>query len=257
MLRPAVVAAALALAPLPGLAADAGDPLASDVWPELAHGFLGDGPVVYDEALRLVMPDWVEDSHSVPVVIKLTDDLGPVSEIYLFAENNPIQAAVQVFPRRPLQAVGMNIRLEQSTPVRAAALDAAGVWHVASVAVTVNSPGGCSTLSAGAGAGALGEIAMTRFERAGGASRLKVRISHPMHTGFAADDAGEPIPAFYIDHVRIEDEAGPIADMATWAALAADPSFFFDLAEGRKTVRVTAGDTEGHAFAASEPADAM
>ena len=111
--------ALLAIAASPGQAGEI-DPFGSAVWDELRADYLGDPPVVYDYTVGLVMPRTVEDAFSVPVVIKLSERLGPVSEIVLIAENNPIPAAARIFPRRVFRTVGMNIRLEQSTAVRAA-----------------------------------------------------------------------------------------------------------------------------------------
>ena len=255
---PRALALAVLLAACPVLPAAAGseDPLGSDVWADMVESELGGGPVVYDDFVRLVMPDWVEEPHSVPLAVKLRDSGAAVAEIAVFAENNPIPVAVRVYPHRPIQAVGMNLRLERSTPVRAAALDADGVWHVAQTAVTVNSPGGCSTVP-GDLAGAPGDIALKRFDRAGGASRLKVRIAHPMHTGFATDDSGETIAAYYIERIEIADERGGLADMTTWAALSHDPVFHFDLPEKQSEVRVSARDTAGLAFEAAAPAPSM
>jgi sulfur-oxidizing protein SoxY len=236
------------------------DPLQSAAWEDLRAQYLGDGPVVHDYMVRLIMPLTVEDAFSVPVVVKLSDLIEPIAEIVVIAENNPIQAAVQVFPHRPMRAVGMNIRLEQSTPVRAAAKDANGVWHVASVEVEVKNPGGCSAppgLLADGEADPLGSIAMKRFKRPDRATRLKIGITHPMHTGFAPDEAGEIIPAYYVDTVKVEDDDGPIADLVTWAALSSDPNFFFDLPESRQSVRVTASDTMGLAFEGLDPAPSM
>jgi sulfur-oxidizing protein SoxY len=245
------------LASVSAHAAGGVDPLDSEIWEGLKDAYLGDGAVVYDQAVKLTMPRVVWEPFSVPVVINLSEDLGEVSEVVLFAENNPIQAAAQIFPHRAMRAIGMDIRLERSTPVRAAALDGDGVWHVANVEVVVMSPGGCSKPGDVVADSDLGAIAMKQFDREDGASRLKVKINHPMHTGFAADEDGEPIAAYYIDHVTVEDEAGPLADLTTWAALAADPSFFFDLAEARQSVRVTASDSKGLAFEALAPAPSM
>ncbi len=230
-------------------------PLDSTVWQELRATMLGDAPAVYsDSKVRLVMPRTVEDAFNVPVVVKLSDRIGPVAQIVVMAENNPIQTAAQIFPRRSIGAIGMNIRLEQTTPVRAAALDANGVWHVATTEVEVMNPGGCSTPigASGAGAAPVGAIAVKRFARPDRATRLKVGITHPMDTGFAPDTNGDIVPAYYVDTLTVTDTAGPIADLVTWAALSPNPSFFFDLPEARQSVRVTASDTRGRAFEALE-----
>ena len=232
------------------------DPLDSPIWADIVETELAGAPTVYDDAVRIAMPDWVEEPHSVPLVVKLRGGGAEFDEIAVFAEDNPIRAAARIFPYRPLEAVGMNIRLERSTAVRAAARDRDGVWHVAHAEVTVNSPGGCSTLPDDA-ASALGDIALKRFDRAGGASRLRMRISHPMHTGFAADDEGEIIAAYHVERVEVEDERGALAEIAAWAALSHDPMFQFDLAERPENVRVTARDTAGLVFEAAVPAPSM
>ncbi len=231
------------------------DPLNSALWPDLAAEYLG-GDVVFDNSLRLMMPDTVENAHEVPVMVKFSADLGQVTEFVVIAENNPIQVAARMFPRRPIDAIGLNIRLEQTTPVRVAARDEAGVWHVDSMMVNVLSPGGCSTPGAGGQLANIGAVAMKEFDRVGG-SRLKVKINHPMDTGFAATEAGEPIPAYYIEWLTIADEAGPIMDLETWAAMSADPVVIMDMPGRRQNVRVTARDTKGLEFEAYQRPPSM
>ncbi len=253
--------AILAVLALTATTAQAGerDPLQSALWEELSADYLGDGPVVYDYMVKLIIPRTVEDAFSVPVVVKLSDRIDPIEEVIVIAENNPIQVAARIFLRRTIRAVGMNIRLEQTTPVRAAARDSNGVWHVAGVKVEVMNPGGCTAGGGEAGESPLGNIAMKRFKRPDRSTRLKVGITHPMHTGLAPDDDGEIIPAYYVDTLTVEDTAGPIADLVTWAAIASDPNFFFDLPDSLQSVRVTASDSSGLDFEALEnpldPAD--
>lgn len=231
------------------------DPLRSALWADSQGAFLGDGPVQYDSKVRLIIPRTVEDAFSVPVVVELAERVQPVQEVVVIAENNPIQTAARMFPRRAIRSIGMNIRLEQSTPVRAAARDADGVWHVASVRVEVMNPGGCSAAGgAGSAENPLGTIAMKRFRRPQSATRLKVRITHPMDTGLVTDEDGDVVPAYYVDTVTLADTAGPIADLVTSAALATNPNFYFDLPDRLQTVRVTASDSRGLTFNLLEPA---
>lgn len=232
------------------------DPLGSAVWADLVDTELAGESVVYDNSLFLAIPERVEEPHNVPVLVKLTKALGPVTEIALFAENNPIQTALRIYPHRAMQSVGFNIRLEQSTPVRAAVRDANGVWHVASRRVFVAVPGGCSEVSPGVVTD-IGEIALKQFDRAGGASRLKVKINHPMHTGLASDEDGETIPAYYVERVTIEDTQGPIADLVTFAALSSDPVFILDMPERQQSIRVSATDSDGLDFESGQSSPTM
>ncbi len=225
------------------------DPMRSALWADMHTAFLGDGPVKYDYQVRLIIPRTVEDAFSVPLVVELTDRIQPVQEVVVIAENNPIQTAAQIFPRRAIRSVGMNIRLEQSTPVRAAARDANGVWHVASVRVEVLNPGGCTAAGgAGSAENPPGTIAMKRFRRPKSVTRLKVGITHPMDTGLAMDLDGAIVPAYFVDTVTLADTAGPIADLVTSAAISTDPNFYFDLPDRLQSVRVSASDSKGLTF---------
>ncbi len=229
------------------------DPMRSAWWADMQRELLGDGPVKYDYQVRLIIPRTVEDAFSVPLVVELSDRIQPAEEVVIVAENNPIQTAARLFPRRTLRSVGMNVRLERTTPVRAAARDAQGVWHVASVRVEVQNPGGCTAAGGGSAEKPLGTIAMKRYRRPHRTTRLKVRITHPMDTGLVADAQGEVIPAYFVETVALGDTSGPIADLVTSAALSANPNFYFDLPDRLQTVRVTASDSRGLTFNLLEP----
>ncbi len=233
-------------------AAESDENLETAAWAALQSEVLGGGPVVYDKAVKVRMPRVVWEPHSVPVTINLSEMPGKVSKVVLFAENNPIQTAAQIMPRRPIEAVGLNIRLEQTTPVRVAALADDGVWHVTNVDVVVMFPGGCSKPQIDVAEDDVGLIAMKRFDQENGGQRLKLKINHPMDTGFATDEDGLLVPAYYLKTVTVADQAGPVADLITSAALASDPSFVFDLADIQQSVRVTARDSRGLAFEALE-----
>jgi len=254
IIRIAVAAALLAGASGAAAAAEPGaDPLASPVWDEVRAEFLPGEAVRFDEAVSLVMPADIENSSDVPLAIRLDAALGQPREIIVIAENNPIRNVVRLFPHRPISAIGLKIRLEMSTPVRAAALDADGVWHVGSAWANVLTPGGCSapiTVSSAELGARVGEIAVTTFGRPDGVERLKFRIIHPMETGFAFTPEGAEIPAYFVEQVAVSDGAGPVADMMTWAAMAPDPIFTLDVPELGQSLRIDARDSHGLAFEA-------
>jgi sulfur-oxidizing protein SoxY len=248
MLRAAAFALLLALIPAAGHAATA-DPLGTETWQDILDLEFDGAEVVYDDSFYLLVPETVEEAFSVPVLMNFVDAPFEVVEIALFAENNPFPQVVRVYPHRRLDAVGLNIRLERSTPVRAAAMDPEGVWHIVHQEVFVGTPGGCSAGGGGAGGSGIGNISMRQFVRTDGESRLKVRIAHPMDTGLATNEfTGEAIPAYYIDQVTISDDKGSLAKMLLWASIAANPTFLLDLPETQQSVRISASDTDGDAF---------
>ncbi|MDP6952738.1 MAG: quinoprotein dehydrogenase-associated SoxYZ-like carrier [Alphaproteobacteria bacterium] len=236
---------ALALAPAIALA----DPLGTEAWQDILDLEFDGAEVVYDDSVSLVVPESVEEAFSVPVVLDFRTAPYAVAEIALFVENNPFPQVARIFPQQPVNAIGFNIRLEQSTPIRLAAMDPDGVWHVVHQQVHVGTPGGCQAAPPRSYL-ALGEIKMRQFVRPDGNSRLKLKIGHPMHTGLVVNEAtGEVVPAHYIDQMSVGNESGAVANMQLWASVASDPDFMFDLPEKLQSVRVSAADTEGDDFA--------
>lgn len=225
------------------------NPLVTEAWQDILDLEFDGAKVVYDESVGLSLPAQVDEAYSVPMVIDMRNADFEVAEIALFVENNPFPQVARIYPAQPIHAIGFNIRLDQTTPVRVAAMDQDGVWHVTHREVLVNLPGGCqvapprSYLS-------IGEVAMRQFVRPDGVSRLKLKIGHPMHTGLATNQStGEVIPAHYIDQMTIGGHEGDLATMTLWASVAADPAFVFDLPEKQRSIRVNADDTNGDAFA--------
>ncbi len=239
--------------------ARATDPAGSELWEDLSGAYLGEDAVVkFDDSIRLMMADRVESAHEVPVMVKVPHELRDMRELVLLVDRNPIQQVARITPHRRIESVGMNIRLEESTPVRAAVLSPSGIWHVATKSVLVMSAGGCSSPPPEGGVvAAVGDVRVKQFDRHGGASRLKVRIHHPMDTGFVVQENGNVVPPYYVEKVRIEDENGLIADMLTWAAMSRDPVITIDLLSEGHSVRVSGSDSEGLPFEGSEHAPVM
>ena len=242
--RPILIAAFAVACAAPAAA----DPLASEAWADIvALEFEGE-TMVHDESFHLVVPERVEEAFSVPVTLGFADAPYAVTEVALFAENNPFAGVMRMVPRRPIRGIGLNIRLERTTPVRAAARDADGVWHVVHRVVEVANPGGCSAPSRGGVGGQVGEISMRQFVRTDGDSRIKLKIAHPMHTGLASTADGEVVPAYYIERITVADDGGTLAELALQASVAADPVFHFDLPDSRQSLRISAEDTSGALF---------
>lgn len=243
------------------VAAEAVNPVESAAWADVREAFFGDSPVRFDDAVTILMADVIENSHDVPIALKLSPDLDDVREVVLIAENNPIQHVARIIPHRPLSQIGLKMRLELSTPIRAAALTGDGVWHVASKWVKVLTPGGCSVPAPrdveAKEIDRTGEIAMRTFDRPEAETRLKFRIIHPMETGFAVKPDGETIPAYYLEDITIADGEGPVVEVVTQAAMAADPIITLDVPTLKQSLRIHARDSKGLEFEAQkdDPSD--
>jgi sulfur-oxidizing protein SoxY len=175
------------------------------------------------------------------------------NKLILLIENNPIQQVISLKPYRSIEAIGMNVRLEDDSPIRVAILDNDGNWNIGSKMVFVASAGGCSTPACDPAIevcepGIVGKIAVKEYEREAGAQRIKLKITHPMETGFVVDTEGEIIPEYFIKNIHVDDIDGPIADITTFAALSSDPVLLLDLPEKGQSVRVHVMDSHGLEF---------
>ncbi len=209
-----------------GLAESRADLLDSVMWREMHQRLLDSAPVVFDERVRVEMPGEAEDSMNLPLWVDASA-LGRVERLLVFAELNPIPKVLEMEPRRAAPRLGVRIKVQQSTPVRAAALTPDGVWHVGGALVDA-AGGGCTAASLGSGsadwAERLGEVS-ARLWRRDDHSRLRVRVIHPMDTGLVAG-----IPAFYLEWLELRDAEGELLTrIALYEPIAENPLLSFDL----------------------------
>lgn len=227
-------------APLPM----ADDPLQAPGWPEVRRAVLGEVPVVFDERVRVQVPALAEDPLQVPLTVDASA-LGRVREVRVFADLNPIVGILSFYPEAAPARLGFRIKLQQSTPVRAAALDEAGVWHVGGQWVATTG-GGCTAPSLGTASPEwqrrLNEVSGRRWAATadGAASRLRLRIVHPMDTGLVAG-----IPAFHLEQLDFHDAAGVLLmRIRLHEPVSENPVFTLGGSEG--PVRVSGRDNNGN-----------
>lgn len=243
--------AILLLLSLSARAAGAADPLDSARWGDMQRLFFKDATVVFDSRVKVVSPRVAEDAMNVPVSVAV-EGLADVSEVLVFADFNPILKVLSFQPGRARPALGFRMKLQQSSPVRAAARTADGVWHVGGTWVETTG-GGCTVPSAGRAAGQwdrlLGQVQGRVWERSEGDLRVRLKVIHPMDTGLAAG-----IPAFYIERLTLADEEGTrFMVIDTFEPVSENPVFSFDIdsrAAPRGGLTLTGVDNNGNRIAA-------
>lgn len=224
------------------------DPLNSPAWGTIYGRYFKDQKVVFDERVKVVAPASAENPLDVPVQVS-ADGLEGVEEIVVVADLNPIQKIISYEPVRALPDLSFRFKVEQSTPIRAAARTRDGVWHLGGVWLNA-AGGGCTTPSYGSGDPVwqtrLNEISGRLWPNAGaGTQRLRLRLIHPMDTGLA-----NGIPAFYIDRIVFSDAKGEtLARVHSFEPISENPVLSFDL-KGSGPVRVSGGDIQGNKFSA-------
>ncbi|MGA0611908.1 quinoprotein dehydrogenase-associated SoxYZ-like carrier [Caldimonas sp. KR1-144] len=227
-----------------------GDPFASHPWPDIRREFLGrDAQVVWDARVRVQGPLTADDPMNVPIGVRVDPALGRVEEIVVLVDRNPIRKVLAYEPREAaLPSLAFRFKLEQASPVRAAARTADGRWHVGGTWVE-SAGGGCTVAGAtrqdGSWSRTLGEISARLFGSVPGESRLRLRVMHPMDTGLVAG-----IPAFYLNRLSLRDAGGrELARLQCFEPVSENPVFSFDFAAlPPGGVRIVASDNNGNRF---------
>lgn len=248
-----ITVAALALAALmpPAEAAalsETGDPLASARWGEMEKSFLAGAPVLFDPRVLVIAPSMAENPLQVPVTVDATQ-LGKVTEVIVFADFNPIVEVLRFFPESAPAYLGFRIKLQQSTPVRAAVRTPDGIWHVGGT--WVNTVGGGCTAPAGSAAATdwqqrLNAVSGRQWSTGPNAGRVRLRIEHPMDTGLVAGT-----PAFHLEEIDFRDANGlRLMRLRTFEPVSENPVFTLQAGANAGPVEASGRDNNGNAFKA-------
>ena len=122
MIKSALLAMLLACTCSTGVAAAerGADPLESPRWADMRKEmFPASARVVFDDKVKVTAPLTAENAMNVPVSVDASA-LQDVREVLVFADFNPIVRVVRFEPTGAQPSLGFRIKLQQSTPVRAA-----------------------------------------------------------------------------------------------------------------------------------------
>ncbi|MBK8918527.1 MAG: quinoprotein dehydrogenase-associated SoxYZ-like carrier [Betaproteobacteria bacterium] len=246
-LMAALVLAVVMLGEVLAAPVDAADPLESARWGDMRRAFFADQPVVFDARVKVVAPLDAENPMQVPVTVDAAE-LSDAREVFVFADFNPIIQVLRFYPERASAYLGFRIKLQQSSPVRAAVRTGDGVWHVGGTWVNTVG-GGCTAPSAAATSPEwqrrLNEVSGRQWSEGPLAGRVRMRIVHPMDTGLVAG-----IPAFFLDELEFLSAEGVLLmRVQPFEPVSENPVFTLQQgAPGR--VRTMGRDNNGNRFEA-------
>ncbi len=191
---------------LPSHAAPADDPLKSVMWTEMKEQFFGTALVVFDDRVKVLVPRIVENQAQVPVTADARA-LDGVKQLVVFADLNPIQHVATLGVSKAAPFIALRMKVEQATPVRAAALTTDGVWHVGSSFLDA-AGGGCSAPAMARQdadwSETVGHAQGKLYRELDGSVRARFRVRHPMDTGLARDNT----PSYFIEKLDFRSDAG-------------------------------------------------
>ncbi|MBX3605746.1 MAG: quinoprotein dehydrogenase-associated SoxYZ-like carrier [Piscinibacter sp.] len=238
----------LAAWPLGAWAQGEADPFGSLQWPDLRREFFGSAPVEFDPRVQVRGPGFAEDPMNVPIGVSAAG-LPEVEAIVVFVDRNPIRKVLELVPLRALPAISFRFKLEQASPVRAAARTRDGRWHVGGTFVD-SSGGGCTVAGAtrqdGSWSRTLGQVSGRVFDASPApgvaGARLRVRVMHPMDTGLVAG-----VPAFHVKQLALRDAQGDeLLRLAVFEPVSENPVFSFDFPGRVGALRLVGVDNNGN-----------
>ena len=162
------------------------------------------------------------DPAATPLTLRFADDdHRRIKRVRVFIDNNPSPLVATLdFAGTPVTEINMRVRIDRFTSVRAVAETADGGLEMRSS--WVKASGGCSAPPSAAAAGSLGEI---RVRPSADAKSVLVAIRHPNASGFQIDPrTGDPIPAHYIAHIRVNAGNSVLLDAETGISLSENPA---------------------------------
>lgn len=209
-----------------------GDPFQTHTWADMRRFFLGEGPVEFDSRVEVLGPAFAEDPMNVPITVSV-GALDQVEQIVVLVDRNPIRKVLEYFPLNAAPSMAFRFKLEQASPVRAAARTRDGIWHVGGTWVD-SGGGGCTAPTAtrkdGTWPQTLGNVSARLFPSspargaAQGLSRLRVQVMHPMDTGLVGG-----IPAFYVNRLSVRDaQDRELLRLNAFEPVSENPVFSFD-----------------------------
>lgn len=227
-------------------ATSAKDPIDSPLWPTMVETYLGVTPIVFDDRVRVFLPPVTEDQTQVPVTIDARGLVGQIDEILLLADLNPFPLTLRLIPIKAQPFIALRMKVEQGTAIHAAVRQG-GEWRVGGQYLDA-AGGGCSVRPPGAARADIsdaGEI-RARIWPEGEATRLRLRVTHPMDNGMIPG-----IPVYFIETVDVLSAAGEkLAHLDLSEAISPDPTLTLILNDDvpGDRLKVLARDNQGGDF---------
>jgi sulfur-oxidizing protein SoxY len=195
-------------------------------WEFLRSKYYGDKTMgLVDETyMSLEVPGNTPDPAATPLTLRFADEpRRRIKRVRVFVDNNPAPlVATLEFSQTPITEIDLHVRVDRFTSVRAVAEIANGDLEMRSA--WVKASGGCSAPPTDSSQG--GTLGQIKLRPAADGRAILISIRHPNSSGFQIDPrTGDPIPAHYISHVRIEAGGAPLLDADTGISVSENPTF--------------------------------
>jgi len=217
---------------------------AATSWSELQQALALATPEPSTE-LQLSAPELAENAASVPLSVVCS--AAGLRQILILVEHNPAVLAARFELSHALAPMlALRVKMRQSAQLQALALLSDGRVLRAQQAVQITQSG-CAEEQALPKAAWLPEPMSIRAQRSTGQTQVRVLMRHPMESGQRQDGAGQPIAAWFIQHVSASLNGQELLRAQWGPAVARDPFLQFSLlsAQAADTLSLRWSDNHG------------
>ncbi|KPL54356.1 hypothetical protein ABB55_20840 [Prosthecomicrobium hirschii] len=248
-----------------GLAAAVAPAAAGSSWDDIRPMMFGDRKIANGQGIvTFTAPYRAEDDRRVPVsaVAAFPDGRSVKSVAFIIDENPMPMAATFRFDRgRDKVGLGIDIRLNGPSMVRAVVEASDGQLYMAESLVKTSGLGACAAPPVGDAAVALRTLGNMELAALPAAAdnpftrSARLKIKHPQNTGMQMNQITLLyIPARYVDEVEVRHGQERLFTVETGFALSEDPRIDFDYqSNGGDVLTVRMRDTDGAMFQRSFP----
>jgi sulfur-oxidizing protein SoxY len=255
---------------LAGVLLSIGPALAGSAWDDVRPSAFGTRTIEDGSAfIALQSPYRAEDQRNVPLQVETAfKDGRKIKSVTFIVDENPmpVAAAFRFADNRDHAMLGIDIRLDHASPVRAVVEASDGALYMIEKFIKASGAGVCAAPPAGdpaVAAKTMGQMALTDLtgsDAAAGATRFhraaELTIKHPQLTGMQMDQITLLYtPMRYVDAVEVRQGDEKLFDLEGSMTLSENPRISFDYQiNGASTLKVRTKDTNETVWTKDFPA---
>lgn len=259
-MKPYLLAAALALAPLPALAA-------GEAWESIRTGLYGEQPLLAgDDVITINAPYRTPDDARADLSAHITAPAGvSIAKLWVVLDENPMPVSAIFALENPLPRFYFDVtmRVNGPTPLHVVAETTDGRLWVSEVFVKTSGLGACSAPPGKDPKLALATLGTMDVELTGPVpspdavaqlaslsapreNRMDVNIDHPSHSGMQMDQISLLfVPMRYVETVDIGLDGAGYVSVTGSISLSENPRIGISVPGGAQSVDVMMKDTDG------------
>lgn len=223
--------------------ANLNDKMNSPTFDYLMEKIIPQEKYIFDDKVIVQVPDFADNPSQVPVLVN-GEAIQNAKRMILFADLNPIPEIIDINLVNMKAFISLNIKLEQSTPIRALVQDDKNLWHIGS-AIMKGFGGGCSasSLEKGNTAESLIGTSKSKITYIDGITRIRWKVYHPMIVSLFTGGN-----EFFLNSIQIKNDNDIIGNFKLHSSISQNPSFIIKPTLHNKKYNIKIKDSDANEY---------